>query len=287
MRRSFYLGGLTLAVLLIGLVAWRIYAVTPPMPHPEDGTVASGSYRSEYFDLTYPLPPGWTEGETGPDPSESGYYVLSTVLPKDELTGTILIAAQDMFFTAKAHSTAEMAAEFRQSISAVEGMTIDREPSEVRIAGRLLQRVDFSGVGLYRAMFATEIRCHIVSFHFTARDPELLERLALSLNDLSATSEKWTSPSVPTCIKDYAVEDNLLHRVAPMPVGSKFSFIPVRIIVGTDGGVKHVHVIRAEPVQRQSIEDALRQWRFKPYQIGGRAVEIETGLTFRFKSAGM
>jgi hypothetical protein len=37
-------------------------------------------------------------------------------------------------------------------------MTIDREPTEARLGGRLFHRVDFSGVGLYRAMFVTEIR---------------------------------------------------------------------------------------------------------------------------------
>jgi len=42
-------------------------------------------------------------------------------------------------------------------------MTIDREPSEMRIVNRDVWRVDFSGVGLYRAMFVTEIRCHLVS----------------------------------------------------------------------------------------------------------------------------
>jgi outer membrane biosynthesis protein TonB len=58
--------------------------------------------------------------------------------------------------------------------------------------------------------------------------------------------------------------------------------IPVRIIVGTAGRVKHVHVIHASAEQRRSIEEALRQWTFKPYQLNGRTVEIETGLVFRF-----
>jgi hypothetical protein len=45
-------------------------------------------------------------------------------------------------------------------------------------------------------------------------------------------------------------------------------------------------VIHASPGQRQSIEQALHQWKFKPYRSDGRAVEIETGLTFRFSPAG-
>jgi hypothetical protein len=49
--------------------------------------------------------------------------------------------------------------------------------------------------------------------------------------------------------------------------------------------VKHIHVIRATAEQRKSIEDALRQWKFKPYTMNERAVEIETGLVFRFTLA--
>ena len=177
MRRSLHLG---LVTCLVSWLAWRygaiilsFAAVTPPTLNPEDGRVTNGTYTSRYFDLSYPLPQGWAEGVAGPDPSHSGYYVLSTFRPKRDLAGTILITAQDMFFAAKPHGTAAAAAnDFRQAMSEIEGMTIDREPSEVSIADRPVQRVDFSGVGLHRAMFVAEIRCHLVSFNLTTRDPE-------------------------------------------------------------------------------------------------------------------
>src|SRR5215471_17726147 len=183
MRRLLQLG---VAAGLVGWLAWRygaliplIGAVTSAMPNPEDGKVANGVYANTYFDLSYPLPPGWTEGLGGPDPSHSGYYSLRTLIPHGELNATILIAAQDAFFADKTHSTAaEAANDFRQAMSTIDGTTIDREPSEMRIANRLLQRVDFSGVGLHRAMFVAEMRCHLVSFNLTARDPDLLAELA-------------------------------------------------------------------------------------------------------------
>jgi hypothetical protein len=290
MRRLLYL---CLVTCLVGWLGWRYGAVTLPfgavtsqMPNPEDGRVTNGIYTSGYFGLSYPLPQGWTEGLAGPDPSHSGYYVLSTFSPKSELTGKLLIAAQDMFFADKPHGDA-VANDFRQAISQVEGMTIDREPAEVRIGDRLLQRVDFSGVGLYRAMFVAEIRCHLVSFNLTARDPELLASLALSLNDLSFAGGRDGAASVALCVKNYAVEDNLLSKVEPAIVGPIVTPIPVRIIVGTDGVVKHVHVIRATAEQRKSIETALHLWKFRPYQVEGRAVDVETGLVFQFKPSGM
>lgn len=147
-----------------------------------------------------------------------------------------------------------------------------------------MQRIDFSGVGLYRATFVTEIRCHFVSFNLTARSPELLANLAMTLSNLSSTTEADAPPSVPLCVKDYAVAENILQRVEPAAVGPKFTSIPVRIVIDREGGVKHVHVIHASDEQRRNLEEALRRWKFKPPRIDGRAVEIETGLIFRFAS---
>jgi hypothetical protein len=268
------------------------------IPHPEDGKVLGGIYVNDYFDLSYPLPEGWVEGLQGPDPSDAGYYVLSSLVPQSEFNASIMIAAQDMFFASKSPPSypppqagegrmgvAEMVGDFRQAMSQVDGMTIDREPTEVTVADRLLYRVDFSGVGLYRATFTTEIRCHAVSFNLTARDRDLLAELASGMDTLASARKRDSASPVPHCLNNYAVPENLVQRVEPVPVGPKFMPIPVRIIVDTDGGVKHIHVIRATDEQRKSIEDALRQWKFKPYRMNGHEVEIETGLVFRFTVA--
>jgi hypothetical protein len=293
MRRLLLLLSIVVATSLASWLGWRYGAVIvpygtvmSPMPVPEDGKVLGGIYVNDYFDLSYPLPEGWTEGLTGPEPSDAGYYVLNSFVPQSEQNAAIMIVAQDMFFASKSHSNvAELVHDFRQAMSEVDGMTIDREPTEVKVADRLLYRVDFSGVGLYRATFTTERRCHAVSFNLTSRDPELLGSLALSMDKLSSARKRDSGAPAPYCIENYAVPENLLRRVEPTPVGPKFMPIPVRIIVDTEGSVKHVHVIRATPEQRKSIEDALRQWKFKPYGLNGRAAEIETGLMFRFTVA--
>jgi len=77
-----------------------------------------------------------------------------------------------------------------------------------------------------------------------------------------------------------------MHRVEPYG-GASAPPVPVRMIVATDGSVKHVHVIRASASQRRDIEEAVRQWRFKPYLKQGRPVEVETGVTFGRKTARM
>jgi hypothetical protein len=271
-------------------LAWHYGLVTLPhgavaMLNPEDGKVANGRYANAYFDLLYPLPEGWKEDLAGPGPSSSGYYVLGTLVPEDDVNATIMIAAQDMFFAAKPDSSAAaMTVAFRREISTVNGMTIDREPSEIKIGDRIFHRVDFSGVGLYRAMMATESRCHVVTFNFTTNNQDQLANLILSFNKLSSTAAK-SDASVPRCVRNYAVPENLLRRVQPELTGSTAP-IPVRIIIDKEGGVKHVHVLGGLPGQRRNIDEALRQWKFKPPVVDGRPVEIETGVLFQSKGQG-
>lgn len=296
MHRLLLLAG---AVLLVSWLLWRYDAVstsieTPHVPAPEDGRVLNGAYVNDYFDLSLPLPEGWTVGDPGPDPSDAGYYVLSSLIPKLELSATILIAAQDMFFAPRLRGDmargdlhgdlSDMVRDFRRAISEVDGMTIDREPAEVKIAGRLLHRVDFSGVGLYRTTFTTAIRCHAVSFNLTARDPDRLASLAFTVDGLSSAGKQ--KAEAPPCIENYATPENLFRRVEPAPAGPRFTPVPVRLVIDAQGGVKQTHVIHASPEQRRNIEEALRQWKFRPYQSNGHAVEIETGLVFRFTPAG-
>jgi len=78
-----------------------------------------------------------------------------------------------------------------------------------------------------------------------------------------------------------------VRRVEPEGVGAKVVSIPVRMIVATDGSVKHVHVIRASAAQRRNIEEAVRQWKFKPYVKQGHPVEVETGVMFNLRPTNM
>jgi hypothetical protein len=283
--------GLFLLLLLASSAGQAARAEERP-PDPEDGAVLNGAYGNAYFDLSFPLPPGWVEGLKGPPPSYTGYYVLTSLEGDGEGRPSLLVVAQDMFFAAKSFISArEMAKDFRDAEARVPNMRIDLEPEEVKIGGRNFMRVDYSAGGLYRAWLATDIRCHIVAFNITTTDPTTLVKATLDLSRITlpaAASAETTGGGevgsrVPVCIKDYATGPNVVHRVDPSATGPRFLKLPVRIIIGADGRVKHVHVICAFPEQRKAIEEALMQWEFKPYEANGRPAEVETGLVFEFK----
>jgi hypothetical protein len=250
--------------------------------------MAIRSYANPYFGLVYPFAAEWKAGIAGPPPSAAGYYVLGAIDSKDGISGNLLIAAQDMFFAPQPlDNPMALIGTARKTMAALAGMQIDREPTAVNIAGRDFGRLDYSGVGLYRTMLATEIRCHFVSFVVTANDPALLEQAVLSLDHMSLPPEASARADVvagfPICVKDYARGEHLLRRIEPRAAAPYFARIAARIIVGADGGVKRVHVIRASEEQRKNIEEALAQWRFKPPRVNGEAVDIETGLVFEFR----
>jgi hypothetical protein len=271
---------------VVASMAWHPGSAAE-MPRPEDGAVADGVYANKYFDLSYPLPAGWTQDVAGPAPSVGGYYVLASLLPAGELTGTILISAQDQFFVdATAEDPATASREFAAAMSKIPDMRIDQPPLQLTLGGRSFHRVDFSGVGLHRSTFFTQSRCHLVMFNLTASSRERLAALVPTLERIGAARGGAAEPPDPPCRRGHATPENLLSKVDPAPSGPAFTPIPVRIVVGRDGGVRNVHVIRATREQRSGIEAALGQWKFKPPALDGRSTEIETGLLIEFRAGG-
>ena len=251
--------------------------------NPEDGKVISGKYTNKYFAMAYPLPSGWGEDREGPAPSYTGYYVLSALKSGGGRAGTMLIAAQDQFFAADVSSRAqEIVERFRRLLAEIDGMMIDHEPEEVTISGIPFTRLDFSGVGLYRTVLVAERRCHFVSLSLTTAGPDERASLTESLLRLSLGEPGDRAEEVPVCVKDYATPEHVISRVEPISGGPKFTLVPVRVIIGVDGLVRHIHVIRASADQRANITAALGGWQFRPFTIEGRPVEVETGITFRF-----
>jgi hypothetical protein len=261
-------------------------------PDPDSGSVSGGAYANEYFGLSVPLPPGWSEGLAGPPPSRLGYYVLAAFDGTKADGASLLITAQDLFFGAKPFAdAAEMTADFRTVMAGRPGMVIDSGPAGVTIGGQAFQRVDYHAGGLYRVWLATDLRCHVIIFNITGRDRAAVDGVARGLDAIPLrrpVAAKGTDAvsSIPVCLKDYVTAQTLRHKVDPAPIDTTGVKLPVRIIIGTDGHVRHVHVISASPAQRAAIVEALMQWEFTPYEVAGRPSEVETGLVFSFKHQG-
>ena len=265
-------------------------ASDPLMPVPEGGTVTKGVFSNPYFGITYTLPPDWTEKYKGPPPSDSGSYVLAQLSPaanfRGPARGTVLIAAQDMFFTPfPADNAAKLMNYIKDHLRA--DYKVEIPPTETRIAGRSFTLFAYRSpvAQLHWYVLATEIRCHVVQIVLTSRDTKLLEDLMGDLNKMKLLGQTdsiagigWGA--VPVCIKDYARDENMLARVDPVFTERRFNPVPARIIIDKEGNVKQIHFLSAFPDQTTAISDALGKWKFKPYRRSGQPVEVETGILF-------
>ncbi len=247
-------------------------------PVPEGAIVRGGRLESPYFGFSYRIPSGWTEEVKGPPPSDSGNYVLALLVPaaKSAVRGSVLIQAQDLFFTAAPATNAMQIVTYVRD-HLLPSHQVERAPAEVKIGDRTFVRFDYGApdVGLHWHIAATDIRCHTVQFVFSGPDPEALDRMIAGLSQLDAGAR-----AAPLCVAGYAVPANIVKRVAPAFTTRRFNAIPTRLVIDKEGRVKHVHVISAFPEQSAALIEALKQWRFKPYLKDGKAVEIETGAMF-------
>ena len=266
---------------------------TRRFPEPEDSGVKNGVFVAEYFGLRYPLPAGWTEDLKGPEPSATGYYSLAALKPEDGLAATMQISAQDNFFAAEPvkHST-DFLVDMKQHLDpslAPMGAVVS-----VEIGGRSFSRLEYSGAGLNHSVFATEIRCHTLIISITSGSKETIAGLVQSLQKITFSPEVRSggssrsdapNPAWPLCLRDYVSAADTVHKVDPEMTGPRYGSVPLRIIIGADGKIEHVHAIAGFPEQIKSVTGALVQWEFKPYMVDGKPVAVETGLLFQFPKA--
>jgi hypothetical protein len=259
-------------------------------PLPEGGAVTHGVFRDPYFAMTYAIPQDWTEKHKGPPPSDTGRYVLAELSPGDTFKGptpgSILIGAQDMFFTsAPVRNAVELIDYMKNHLQS--DYKVETPLKQIKIADHSFTFFSYwsPAAELHWYVLAMEIRCHVVQMILTSRDTKLLDTLVLDMNKMKLSAEAGSTGgagggAAPVCIKDYARDENMIARIDPVLTGHKFNSVPVRIVIGKNGKVKHIHFLSAFPDQTKAISDALAQWRFKPYKKDGQSLEVETGIQF-------
>jgi hypothetical protein len=285
----FHLLGRLLGIAGLALIACAAKGdVAAKYSEPESATVKNGVFQDDYFGLRYPLPSGWVEDLKGPEPSASGYYSLAALKPEGELVATMQISAQDDFFAVEKTTDAiGFLNRMKQGLDA--SLSAPHALAPVKLGGLDFARLDYSGAGLSHVVFAAKLRCHTLIFSITASRETTAEMLVESLKKISFTQPDRAGSSArggwPICIPERAYRDYVTHRVDPVMTGPRYASVPVRLIIGPDGKLEHVHAISGFPEQVKSVTDAVAKWEFKPYVANGQPVEVETGLLFQLPSA--
>ena len=92
----------------------------------------------------------------------------------------------------------------------------------------------------------------------------------------------------PVNLPELAVRDLLAQAVDPQyPTAAKASgqqgSVVVQVLIGRDGAVQDVKFLQGSLMFARAAIDAVRQWRFKPYSMNGRAVSVQSVITLNFK----
>jgi TonB family protein len=83
-------------------------------------------------------------------------------------------------------------------------------------------------------------------------------------------------------------EHQLIYQIAPLyPAKAKAAGITgnvvLKIVIGTDGGVKKATPMSGDPMLTQAAIDAVRQWRYQPTLQNSKPVEVEATVTVQFR----
>jgi periplasmic protein TonB len=88
-------------------------------------------------------------------------------------------------------------------------------------------------------------------------------------------------------ISQGVVEGLLIHQVRPAYPSLAMQAhiqgeVVLHAIIGSNGGILDLRAVSGHPMLVPAALDAVRQWRYKPYMLNGRPVEVETLITIRF-----
>lgn len=54
-------------------------------------------------------------------------------------------------------------------------------------------------------------------------------------------------------------------------------------VIGADGTVRELSVIEGRPLLAPAAIEAVKRWKYKPYHVKGKPVEVETTIIVNFK----
>jgi len=114
-------------------------------------------------------------------------------------------------------------------------------------------------------------------------------RWNLGWQEIESGQTVQTSPAEAPQVRVSAeiMEKLLTHRVEPeYPEAARAQklegIVVLRVVIGRDGTVVSLVPLSGPDVLTHAAMDALRWWRFQPYQINGQPVTVETELAVEF-----
>ena len=97
-------------------------------------------------------------------------------------------------------------------------------------------------------------------------------------------------PDRPVRVSKGVMEGALIQKVIPaypriaMATHTEGEVV-LRAIISRTGTIENLQVISGSPFLSRAAIDAVRQWRYRPYELSGQPVEVETQIVVNFTLA--
>jgi len=100
---------------------------------------------------------------------------------------------------------------------------------------------------------------------------------------------RGSGPAGPARIISTLSPGSLVYRVEPVyprmaAIIRAHGVVKLHAIIATDGTIQSLNVMDGPPLLAEAAREAVRQWRYRPYILNGRPVEVETMITVNFKA---
>lgn len=107
-----------------------------------------------------------------------------------------------------------------------------------------------------------------------------------SWNELEIGAE--AAEEAPLRVSPEAMEMRIVSKVEPVyPEAArqarKQGLAVLGVVIAPDGTVRRLHPVSGDDLLVKAAADAVRSWKFEPYQSSGRAVAVETTIAVEFR----
>jgi TonB family protein len=106
--------------------------------------------------------------------------------------------------------------------------------------------------------------------------------------DLEFGSDAGRSASVPLEVSSSLMGQRIIHRADPIYPSEALrqkveGEVMLETLIGEDGTVREVHAVSGPDQLRPAAMDAVKWWRFEPYEVNGHPTQVHTLIEVDFR----
>jgi protein TonB len=96
------------------------------------------------------------------------------------------------------------------------------------------------------------------------------------------------TPGLAVPISQGVSNGYLVHRVSPVYPSQALltrmqGVVVLEAVISEDGTVENLKAVEGPPILASAALQAVKQWRYKPYELNGKPVRVSTNITVNFK----